>query len=163
MVEKSTLSSQWKLFICIIICQSVGIISGLIAATNNNSWFASLQKPSWNPPGYLFGPVWTILYLLMSISLWIVWKSNTDEKLKEQAALIFAMQLFLNFWWSVLFFKFQSPLFAFIDIVFMTILILISILQFSKFSKLAAWLLVPYISWVCFAALLNYKIMILNN
>ena len=138
MVEKSTLSSQWKLFICIIICQSVGIISGLIAAANNNSWFASLQKPSWNPPGYLFGPVWRILYLLMSIPLWIVWKSNTNENLKEEAALIFASQLFLNFWWSVLFFRFQSPLFALIHLVFMTILILISILQFSKLFKLSA-------------------------
>ena len=163
MVEKNTLSPQWKLFICIIICQSVGIISGLISATNNNSWLDSLQKPTWNPPGYLFGPVWTVLYLLMSISLWIVWKSNFNEKLKNQAALLFALQLFFNFWWSVLFFKFQSPLFAFIDIVFMIILILMSISSFSKFSKLAAWLLVPYISWVCFAALLNYKIMVLNN
>ena len=163
MVEKNTLSPQWKLFICIIICQSVGIISGLIAATNNNLWFAALEKPSWNPPGYLFGPVWTFLYLLMSVSLWIVWKSNFKEKLKEQAALIFALQLFLNFWWSILFFKFQSPIFAFVDIIFMIILIMISITRFSKFSKLAAWLLVPYISWVCFAALLNYKIMILNN
>ncbi|WP_309609962.1 TspO/MBR family protein [Flavobacterium sp.] len=163
MIEKNTLSPQWKLFICIVICQAIGIISGLIAATNNNVWFESLQKPSWNPPGYLFGPVWTFLYLLMSISLWIVWKSNMNEKIKDQATLIFALQLFLNFWWSILFFKFQSPLFAFIDIIFMIILIFISISRFSKFSKLAAWLLVPYISWVCFAAILNYKIMVLNN
>lgn len=113
--------------------------------------------------GYLFGPVWTILYLLMAISLWLVWKSNSDETRKLEAMLFFAFQLFLNFWWSILFFKFHSPIAAFNEIILMIVLILITIFRFSKISTTAAWLLVPYISWVCFAAFLNYNLWKLNS
>ena len=158
-----TLSNNWKLAICIFICQATGIISGLLTNTQNNTWFDNIIKPSWNPPGYLFGPVWTILYLMMAISLWIIWKSNAPETQKFNACLIFASQLFLNFWWTILFFKFQSPLCAFIEILVMICLIVITIYKFSAISKTAAWLLVPYISWVCFATILNYKLWVLNK
>jgi tryptophan-rich sensory protein len=158
-----TISNNWKLIICILICQATGIISGLLTNTQNNTWYDSIAKPSWNPPGYLFGPVWTILYLLMAISLWIIWKSKAPEIQKYQACLIFAAQLFLNFWWTILFFKFHSPIVAFIEIILMIALIFITIIRFSKISKLAAWLLVPYISWVCFAAILNYNLWKLNS
>lgn len=158
-----TISNNWKLIICILICQATGIISGLLTNTQNNTWYDSIVKPSWNPPGYLFGPVWTILYLLMAISLWIIWKSKAPEIQKYQACLIFAAQLFLNFWWTILFFKFHSPIVAFIEIILMIALIFITIIRFSKISKLAAWLLVPYISWVCFAAILNYNLWKLNS
>ena len=158
----NTLSNIWKLIICILICQSTGIISGWLTTTQNNVWYDSIIKPSWNPPGYLFGPVWTILYLLMAFSLWIVWKSYAPEVQKFQACLIFALQLFLNFWWTILFFKLQCPLCAFVEILLMILLILITIYKFSKISKTAAWLLVPYISWVCFATILNYKLWVLN-
>lgn len=162
MKTKSTVSNNWKLVICIIICQSVGIISGLLTTTENNAWYTTIVKPDWNPPGYLFGPVWTILYLLMAISLWIIWKSNAAENQKTQACVFFAAQLFLNFWWSILFFKFHSPIAAFVEIIVMIVLILFTIFKFSKISKTAAWLLVPYISWVCFAAILNYNLWELN-
>jgi tryptophan-rich sensory protein len=162
-METKTISSGWKLVICIIICQLTGIISGWLTTTQNNSWYESIVKPSWNPPGYIFGPVWTILYFLMAISLWLVWKSTAKETPKLQALLIFALQLFLNFWWTLLFFKFHSPISAFIEIMVMIALILSTIVRFSKISKLAAWLLVPYISWVCFAALLNYNLWKLNS
>lgn len=163
METKTTLSNNWKFAICILICQATGIVSGLLTNTQNNIWFNTIIKPSWNPPGYLFGPVWTILYLMMAISLWIIWKSNAQETEKFNACLIFAMQLFLNFWWTILFFKFQSPLCAFVEILFMICLIVITIYKFSAISKKAAWLLVPYISWVCFATILNYKLWVLNK
>lgn len=163
MIASTTLSNNWKLAICILICQATGIISGLLTTTQNNIWYNSIVKPSWNPPGYLFGPVWTILYLLIAISLWLVWKSNSDETIKLEAMLFFGFQLFLNFWWTILFFKFHSPSGAFIEIILMIVLILITIFRFSEISKTAAWLLVPYISWVCFAAFLNYNLWKLNS
>ncbi|WP_310554922.1 TspO/MBR family protein, partial [Flavobacterium sp.] len=125
-METTTLSNNWKLAICILICQVTGIISGLLTTTQNNTWYETIIKPSWNPPGYLFGPVWTVLYLLMAISLWIIWKSDTVEKQKMEACLIFASQLFLNFWWTILFFKFHSPVVAFIEIIVMIVLIFIT-------------------------------------
>ena len=163
MQKINTLSNTWKLVICIFICQSVGIVSAFVTSAQNNIWFDNLIKPSWNPPSYLFGPVWTFLYLLMAISLWIIWKSDTDEIIKNQACLIFALQLFLNFWWSILFFNLHSPEFAFFDIVLMIIVIITTMFRFSRISTIAAWLLVPYISWVCFAAILNFKLIQLNN
>lgn len=163
MEKKITLSNNWKLVICILICQATGIVSGLLTNTQNNTWFNTIIKPSWNPPGYLFGPVWTFLYLLMAISLWIIWKSNALETIKLEAELFFASQLFFNFWWTILFFKLKCPLCAFVEILFMICLILITIFKFSKISKIAVWLLVPYISWVCFATFLNYKLWVLNN
>lgn len=153
----------WKLIVAIVICEGVGIISGLLSRSEMNTWFATLAKPSWNPPAYLFGPVWTTLYLLMGVSLWIIWKSDTIAiKKKRNAINIFAVQLFLNFWWSILFFKLHQPGLAFIDILLMLITILLTIYQFFKISKLAAWLLVPYISWVIFASVLNYTIWKMN-
>lgn len=159
---RTTLSNNWKLAICIFICQGTGIISGLLTNTQNNAWYDTIVKPSWNPPGYLFGPVWTVLYLLMAISLWIIWKSNAPEDQKTEACLIFAAQLFLNFWWTILFFKIHSPITALVEIIVMIILIFFTILRFSEISKTAAWLLVPYISWVFFATILNYNLWLLN-
>ena len=163
MESTQKLAPVWKYIICIILCEGVGISSGLLASANNNLWFNALQKPSWNPPAYLFGPVWTALYLLMGISLAIIWNNKSPESTKRQAYLIFAIQLILNFCWSIFFFHFHSPALALCDILLMTITILLTIFSFSKFSKTAAWLLVPYISWVSFAAILNFTIWNLNR
>ena len=163
MNTNKNISSTWKLIIAILICESTGIISGLIANTNRNPWFDTLNKPSWNPPSFLFAPVWTTLYLLMGISLWLIWKSNTPAPQKINLIILFSSQLFLNFWWSIIFFKFHSPALALLNIILMLILILLTIINFSKFSKAAAWLLVPYIAWVSFATILNYTIWVLNK
>ena len=128
-----------------------------------NPWFETLNKPSWNPPAYLFAPVWTLLYLLMGISLWLIWKSNTPAPQKINLIILFSLQLFLNFWRSIIFFKFHSPALALLNIILMLILILLTIINFSKISKPAARLLVPYIAWVSFATILNYTICILNK
>ena len=155
--------SSRALIIAILICESTGIISGLIANTGINPWFDTLNKPLWNPPAFIFAPVWTLLYLLMGISLWLIWKSNTPSPQKNNAIILFFLQLFFNFWWSIIFFKFHSPAFALVDIILMLNLILFTIILFSKISKIAAWLLVPYIAWVSFATILNFTIWILNK
>jgi tryptophan-rich sensory protein len=124
------------------------------------TWYASLIKPSFNPPNWIFGPVWTTLYLLMGISLYLVWIRGAK---KNRTALIwFGSQLALNSIWSILFFGLKSPLSAFIEIIFLWITILITIIYFYKTSKPAAYLLIPYILWVSFAAVLNISIVILN-
>jgi tryptophan-rich sensory protein len=157
------LTSGRKLVFSILLCESVGIVSGLLAGVANNPWFEALQKPSWNPPGYLFGPVWTVLYLLMGISAWLVWKSPELINKKRTALVYFAVQLFLNFWWSIVFFNFHSSFLALIDIITMLLFISLTIFEFSKISKLAAWLLLPYLMWVSFATALNFSIWYLNH
>lgn len=153
----------FKLIIAVILCEGTGIISALIANVNTNSWFTNLNKPSWNPPSYLFAPVWTILYFLMAISLWLIWKHKAPETSKRNAYYLFAFQLFLNFWWSILFFKFHSPSIALVNIILMLAVIINTIIYFFRFSKTAAWLLIPYAAWVTFALFLNYSIYKLNN
>lgn len=155
-------SSIWQLIIAILACEAIGFTSGLIGSAAMNSWFDNLQKPSWNPPAYLFAPVWTTLYALMGIAIWLIWKNETAEAKKRSAYVVFAIQLFLNFWWSIIFFSFQSPFFALIEILLLLSMILLTIFHFSKISKTAAWLLVPYVLWVSFASFLNYTIWSLN-
>ena len=145
------LSAIWKIIIAIVFCESVGIISGLLASANSNLWFETLNKPSWNPPAYLFGPVWTTLYLLMGISLSIIWNNNSTEQKKRKAYFLFAFQLFLNFWWSFLFFSFHLTGVALIEILLLWIAIIIMISLFFKVNRTAALLQIPYLLWVTFA------------
>jgi translocator protein len=164
MIATKSISSTWKLVISIAICEAVGIVSALVSNTNTNNyqWFETLLKPTWNPPGYLFGPVWSILYLLMGISFWLIWKANISDTIKIRAASIFVLQLIFNFCWSLLFFKYHSPFYALIDIVLMIVSITITMFTFSSINRKAVYLLIPYILWVSFAALLNFNIWILN-
>ena len=162
MIHMNTVSNTWKLIISILICELSGFTSGLIGSANNNTWFDNLNKPSWNPPSWLFAPVWGLLYFLMGISLWLIWKSNVDHNKKRNAIILFGFQLLFNFLWSILFFRFESPALAFVDIVLLALFILICIFRFYPINRSAAWLLVPYILWVCFAAFLNYTIWKLN-
>jgi benzodiazapine receptor len=163
METTNKLPTAWKFIIAILLCESIGISSGLLASANNNAWFDTLIKPAWNPPAYLFGPVWTTLYLLMGISLAIIWSNKEAELRKRKAYFLFAIQLFLNFCWSIIFFRFHSPAFALVNIILMIVTIILTIYSFSIFSKTASWLLVPYISWVSFATILNFSIWTLNQ
>lgn len=151
-----------KFILAILICESVGILSAILSNAGNNAWFDALNKPSWNPPSYLFAPVWTILYLMMGISLGLIWKNKAAEINKRKLYIIFGGQLFFNFSWSIIFFRLHNPLLALMDIILMLVLILLTIVSFARYSKPAAWLLVPYLAWVSFATLLNYSIWSLN-
>ncbi|HNU87138.1 MAG TPA: tryptophan-rich sensory protein [Ferruginibacter sp.] len=151
-----------KLIISILVPLLVGAFSGFFTSSGVNGWYATASKPWFNPPNWIFAPVWTALYILMGIALYLVWKSGADIRLKQTAIILFAVQLILNFFWSFIFFKLQLPGWAFAEIVLMWVMIFITILWFGKISAAAAWLLVPYISWVSFAAVLNYAIWKLN-
>lgn len=140
----------------------VGAISGYFTSSGVNGWYAVANKPWFNPPNWIFAPVWTSLYILMGIALFLVWKSDAATSTKQAAIALFAVQLTLNFFWSIIFFKLQQPGWAFAEIIMMWVMILLTIFSFGKISSTAAWLLVPYISWVSFASVLNYSIWRLN-
>ena len=147
-----------KLFISILIPLLVGGIATFFTTSGVNGWYAMANKPSFNPPNWLFAPVWTALYIMMGISLFLVWKSEGDKAIKQTAFILFAVQLLLNFLWSFIFFYAKQPGWAFVDIIAMWIAILLTIIWFTKISTTASWLLVPYIFWVTFASLLNFYI-----
>lgn len=149
--------NYWKLIASIIICQLIGIIGSFFTISSVSTWYLTLNKPSFNPPGWIFGSVWTILYLLMGISLYLIW-----NKKSKTAIIFFVIQLFLNLSWSILFFGLKSPLLAFIEIILLWLAILLTIIITYKISKPAAYLLIPYILWVSFAIILNLFIVILN-
>jgi tryptophan-rich sensory protein len=160
--HRSTKSVGWMLAAFIIICEAIGITSGLLASAKNNEWFDQLVKPAWNPPSYVFAPVWTTLYLLMGIAWWLVWKSNSNKD-KGFANGIFIVQLILNFFWSILFFKLHNAGAAFAEIVLLWVCIVLCMLAFGRHSRLAMWLLLPYLLWVSFASYLNFSIWQLNS
>lgn len=147
-----------KLFISILIPLLVGGIATFFTTSGVNGWYAMANKPSFNPPNWLFAPVWTALYIMMGIALFLVWKSEGDKVIKQIAFILFAVQLLLNFLWSFIFFYAKQPGWAFVDIIAMWIAILLTIIWFTKISITASWLLVPYIFWVTFASLLNFYI-----
>jgi translocator protein len=152
-----------KLFISILIPLLVGGISGYFTSSGVEGWYATANKPWFNPPNWIFAPVWTVLYVMMGIALYLVWRTETiSSSVKQTAVILFVIQLTLNFFWSLIFFKMQQPGWAFAEIIVMWLAILFTILWFGKISSTAAWLLVPYICWVSFASVLNYAIWELN-
>lgn len=151
-------NNKLKLVISIIIPFIASAIGSLFTVSSIDSWYSSLVTPSFNPPNWIFGPVWTILYLLMGISLYLVWSKKVDVI----ALSVFGTQLVLNTLWSILFFGLHLPLVAFIEIIILWIAILANIIVFYRTSKEAAYLLMPYLIWVSFAAVLNLAIVILN-
>ena len=150
-----------KLTLCILLTLSIGALGGFATASSIGSWYVTLNKPFFNPPNYLFGPVWTTLYILMGISFFIILQSPIST-LRKKATRVFYVQLFLNFCWSFIFFKFQLLGFALIEIIIMWVAILSMILVFKKINILAAYLQIPYLIWVSFATLLNASLWWLN-
>ncbi|MDZ4807048.1 MAG: TspO/MBR family protein [Bacteroidota bacterium] len=157
------MSNTLKLIIAIIIPVAVGAVSGFFTSSEIPGWYQTINKPTWNPPSWLFGPVWTTLYILMGIALFLVWKSDASQSVKKTAIILFAAQLVLNFFWSFIFFNQHQIGWAVVEIITMWVFILLTIFAFAPISKIAAWLLVPYISWVSFATILNYTIWKLNS
>jgi tryptophan-rich sensory protein len=138
----------------------VGGLSGYFTASNIATWYVTLNKPFFNPPNYLFGPVWTVLYLMMGISLGMI--INAKHSNKNKSLIIFSIQLVLNFFWSVIFFSLQSPGWAAIEIIALWLSIIYMIRNFYKINKWAGWLQIPYLLWVTFASVLNISIYVLN-
>lgn len=154
------IDNLFKFVISIVGSELAGIIGLAFTASATSTWYAALTKPALNPPAWVFGPVWTMLYVLMGVSLWLVWKSGSSEK--KKAIRLFIVQLLLNAMWSPVFFGSQSIGSALVVIALLWVAIVLTILTFKNISKPAAWLLVPYILWVSFATYLNFAMWILN-
>ena len=151
-----------KLAAAILICLSAGAIGSIFTTPAIDSWYAQLIKPAFNPPNWIFGPVWTLLFVLMGIALYLVWQKGLKKKENKLAFWLFIVHLFFNTLWSILFFGLKNPGAAFGEIIFLWLFIIYLIFHFCNIDKKAAYLLFPYFLWVSFAALLNYSIWRLN-
>lgn len=147
----------FKVVIAVAVSELAGIVGSIFTMPAIAGWYAGLARPQLAPPNWVFGPVWTILFFLMGLAAGIIW-----IKKDYRALTIFAIQLILNIAWSIIFFGLHSPGWAFVEIIFLWLAILATIIAFAKISKPSAWLLVPYIIWVTFASYLNFMIWSIN-
>ncbi len=155
---------KWlSLIAAIAICELAGVVGSFFTTPAINTWYRTLVKPDLAPPNWIFAPVWTTLFFLMGIAVYLVWEKNWNRKEKKLALMVFFGQLILNIIWSILFFGLRNPALAFIEIILLWLAIAASIYFFSKISKPAAWLLIPYILWVSFASYLNFQLWQLNQ
>ncbi|MFW5885185.1 MAG: TspO/MBR family protein [Patescibacteria group bacterium] len=151
-----------KLVISIGVSLSAGFIGSFFTASAIENWYSFLEKPLLNPPNWIFAPVWTLLYILMGVAAFLVWKKSGQKAGIGKALVFFGVQLVFNSAWSIIFFGLQNPFWALLEILVLWILILFTIILFYRVSKSAAFLLIPYILWVSFAIYLNYSIWVLN-
>ena len=158
------MSKFTKILIMVVTCVAIGYLSGEVTRESVNTWYPTLNKPVFNPPNWLFAPVWTALYIFMGIAAGLVWdKIDTQKETVKKGLTFFAIQLGLNALWSYLFFGLQNPLLALIEIVLLWLMIYETFIQFNKVNKIAGYLFIPYILWVSFALILNAAIWWLNR
>lgn len=155
--------NPFKLLVSVLLCQFAGAIGSVFTAPSLENWYLLLEKPAFTLPSRIFFPAWVILYTLMGISFYLVREKGLQEQEVKTGLVIFGIQLGLNVLWSFLFFGLKSPYYAFVEIILLWLAIFLTILKFRKISKIASYLLFPYILWVSFAMLLNYYIWILNS
>jgi tryptophan-rich sensory protein len=148
------------LAVALAACFGVSVVGGLVTSTSVGNWYQTINRPSWNPPGWVFGPVWTTLYALMAVAVWDVWRSPGPAR---RAITLFAIQLALNLGWSILFFGLKSPGLALVGIVVLIVFIVATILEFWRQKRRASVLLFPYLAWTSFAAVLNGTIWWMNR
>ncbi|MGC4040529.1 MAG: TspO/MBR family protein [Flavobacterium sp.] len=152
-----------KIVLVVLVCVSLGFVSGMVTEKSVQTWFLTLEKPFFNPPNWIFAPVWTLLYIMMGIAAGLVWTSNADDKLVKKGLGFFAIQFALNMLWSYIFFGLRNPFLALIEIVLLWLMVWETFIVFRKVSKTAGHLMIPYIAWVSFATLLNASIWYLNR
>jgi translocator protein len=163
-MEQKPLSRTFKIIIMIVTCVVVGVISGLLTQEGVNTWYTTIEKPSFNPPNGVFAPVWTTLYVMMGIAAGLVWHEiDRQKEVVKKGLTFFAIQLALNALWSFLFFGLHNPLLALIEIVVLWLMIYETFIQFNKVNKIAGYLFIPYLLWVTFALALNASIWWLNK
>jgi tryptophan-rich sensory protein len=150
------------LLACLMLCAFVGFAGSRFSRDALADWYPVLRKPDLNPPNWLFAPIWTILYLVMGVAAWMIWRASPAPHVTS-ALIIFVVQLALNFFWSVVFFHWRRPDAAFIDLLLMWLAIVATIIAFAAVRPVAAVLLVPYLAWVTFAGYLNGGIWRLNR
>ncbi len=148
--------------LALLICLGVGALGSIFTAPAISGWYASLIKPSFNPPNWLFSPVWTTLFILMGVALFLILRRPKNIQYRRQAVSLFIVQLFLNLLWSFFFFFLQNPGAALVEIAILWMAILLSLIYGAKVNRAVLWLLLPYLLWVSFASFLNYSIWALN-
>lgn len=156
------LRGWFGLVLALVTCFAIAGVGGWFTAQSVGSWYQTLARPAWNPPSAVFGPVWTVLYALMAVALWLVWRRVPAEQFPAPTV-AFGVQLVLNLLWSVLFFGARRPDLAFGEIVALWIAILATAVSFWPHSRVASLLLAPYLLWVSYASTLNFAIWQLNR
>jgi benzodiazapine receptor len=156
-----TKSNIIKLILSLILPLSIGAFAGMFTSEAIPGWYATLNRPSFNPPNWIFGPVWTTLYILMGISFYMIWKQEKSKE-RDLALLFFFIQLALNFAWSFIFFYFNKIGFAFAEIVLLWLSIVLMMIRFYKIKPITAYINIPYLLWVSFASMLNLSYYLLN-
>lgn len=147
--------------VCVLACFVTSAL-GALASVNAGSFYAELARPSWSPPGWLFGPVWSVLFLFMAIAAWLVWRAPQRPPAKRTAFGLFASQLVANALWSWLFFGWRLGAIAFVEVLVLWLLIACTLVSFWRISRPAGWLMLPYLLWVTFASVLNWSLWQLN-
>ena len=161
---KEQLQSATGFVVFLLMCLGAQMTGAFLTVpVVRSGWYAGLVKPFFNPPGWLFGPVWTVLYFTMAVAAWLIWKVDSGNSLVKPALLLFFIQLVFNVLWSALFFGLQRPGLAFVEIIVLWLMILTTCLAFFRVNIWAALLLVPYLGWVLYAAVLNGAIWWLNR
>jgi benzodiazapine receptor len=158
-----SLKDIWKLVVSIVASLAAGAIGSIFTGPAILTWYTTLVKPPFNPPNWIFGPVWTLLYVLMGVAAFLVWRKGTGNRQIRLALVVFLVQLVLNTLWSVAFFGLASPLYGLIVISVLWVAILVTIVLFFRISEVSSILLWPYLLWVSFATVLNSSIWLLNS
>lgn len=147
----------------VVACLTIGFLGSLITQQSVTTWYPTLEKPFFNPPNWLFAPVWTILYILMGIAAGLIWnKIETEKEAVKKALLFFIIQLLLNLFWSYLFFGLKNILLASVEIVILWLIIFETYVLFKRIEPKTGYLLLPYLAWTTFAAILTFSIYYLN-
>ena len=160
---RGALRRPWGAVLFVVVCQLAGVIGALTTQTGSSSWYRALEMPPFQPPGWVFGPVWTLLYTLMGVAAWRVWRIGTATPGVRLALGLFAAQLFLNAIWSPIFFGAHAIGLAFVVLLALLGTLAATTIVFRRLDRPAAWLLAPYLAWVTFASVLNGSILSLNG
>lgn len=153
-----------RILTMVVTCLAIGYLSGMVTRSAIVTWYPTLVKPSFNPPNWIFAPVWSMLFIMMGIAAGLVWNRLEFEKeIVKKALIFFAIQLALNALWSYLFFGLHNPMLAGLEIIVLWLMIYETYIQFAKINKIAGYLFIPYLAWVSFAAVLNASIWWLNR
>lgn len=164
--EPADSATSWRslgvLVLFLVICFLAAALGSTVTTPKIDGWYAALAKPPFNPPDWIFAPVWSLLFAMMAVAAWRVWLTDRAIVRNRRALLLFALQLLFNMAWSIVFFGAESPFGGIFVIAILEALIVATILAFRRHDSLAAWLLVPYAAWVAFAMVLNVAIYRLN-
>lgn len=160
-INRKNQSKLISLFCFLLLCFFIEFIGGLFTNTSVNTWYQTLDKASWTPAPWVFGPVWTVLYILIAVSGWLVFCKETTKK-KTRAFFVYSLQLFLNLLWTYLFFYLKSPLLGLVEIIVLSAIIIWNMTLFWEISRRSSFLLLPYLLWIMYAISLNAAIYFLN-